>query len=146
MIAILVVHALAVVVVALVAWRFGRDRRGKGISLVRWPKIVALIPLGLQVCIFTMANTGLIPPGYVGGARTLIPLAAAVLLAVLAWMRPVEGGVALLAVGVASLLEYHGDETATTFMAYPELVSGCLFLVAGMAGWRAAPPRVDKPT
>ena len=74
---------------------------------------------------------------------TLIPL---VLLAVLAWMRPLEGGIAFFLCGVVAAIGYiaavapSGPLPPGTLMnsmliitAYPQILSGVLFFLA-MAG------------
>ena len=142
MTAILVVDILAVLITGLVGLRFGRDRRGEGLGIVRGLKGAGLIPLGLQAGVLLLFGAGEMLSGDLSGAGHLIPLATTLLLASLAWVRPVEGGIALLVVGAAGTQEYRGG-AASLIMVDPQLVSGCLFLVAGALGWKAAAPPAD---
>ena len=136
----LVVNILAVVVVGFTALRRGRDRRVDGLGFVRGLMIAGLVPLGLQAIILTLFGFGEMASGDLSGAGHLVSLAATVLLAFLAWKRPIEGGVALVIVGIASAPQYR-DAIASIIMVAPQLVSGALFLVAGTAGWSASAPR-----
>ena len=139
----LVVYALiniiAIVVVGVVAVLRGRDQRVGRIGWVRGLLIVGLIPLGLQAVIFLLFGAAEIASGDLSGAGHLVSLAATVLLAVLAWKRPIEGGIALLIVGIAI-----SAQLSDMIMAAPQIVSGGLFLVGGIAAWRATTVEADK--
>ncbi len=137
------VNIIAIVVVGVVAVLRGRDQRVGRIGWVRGLLIVGLIPLGLQAVIFLLLGAAEIASGDLSGAGHLVSLAATVLLAVLAWKRPIEGGIALLIVGIAISAQF-SDATANMIMAAPQIVSGGLFLVGGIAAWRATTVEADK--
>ena len=133
------VNIIAIVVVGVVAVLRGRDQRVGRIGWVRGLLIVGLIPLGLQAVIFLLLGAAEIASGDLSGAGHLVSLAATVLLAVLAWKRPIEGGIALLIVGIAI-----SAQLSDMIMAAPQIVSGGLFLVGGIAAWRATTVEADK--
>jgi hypothetical protein len=92
--------------------------------------IAGLILLGLQVGVFLLFGIGEMASGDLSGAGHLLPAVATVVLAVLAWRRPVEGGVALVLIGVLARVGV-SDITALLILAAPPIVSGLLFLLAG---------------
>jgi len=134
---------ISIVVLVFVLLRFGGERRVKGIRWVRGLMIVALIPLGLQAIVLALFGFGEMASGDLSGAGHLVPLAATLSLAFLAWRRPIEGGVALLIVGLATVAEFY-DATARTIMAAPQLLSGGLFLGAGLGAWVISRRRQDR--
>jgi len=158
------VNIIAIVVVGVVAVLRGRDQRVAALQItsdllrvpigkigwVRGLLIVGLIPLGLQAFIFLLFGAAEIAKGDLSGAGHLVSLAATVLLAslaatvllaVLAWKRPIEGGIALLIVGIATSALV---PSAAVPLAGPQIVSGGLFLVGGIAAWRATTVEADK--
>jgi len=136
---VIVIDIIAIVVVGSLALCLRPDRRGRGIGFIRWFKVGGLVPLGLQVCVLTLFGIGEMASGDQSGAGHLVTLAAGLLLALLAWLRPIEGGIGLLLVGAASATQVT-DATARLILVDPQLVAGCIFLLAGVAGWRAAAP------
>ena len=134
---------VSVVVVGFIVLRFGGDRRLKGIGWVEGLMIAGLIPLGLQVLVLALFGFGEMASGDLSGAGHLVPLAATVLLAFLAWKRPIEGGVALVMVGLATAAEFY-DATARLIMAAPQLLGGGLFLVAGLGALASSRHKRDQ--
>ena len=134
---------VSIVVVGFITLRFGGDRRLKGVRWVQGAMIVGLIPLGLQVLVLALFGFGEMASGDLSGAGHLVPLAATVLLAFLAWKRPIEGGVALVIVGFATAAEFY-DATARMIMAVPQLLGGGLFLAAGLGAWAASRRKGDQ--
>jgi len=130
MLSIVIVDAIAIVVLGVIAIR----RRAQHVDLTgsgRALSIAALFPLGLQSAVFLLFGVGEVLSGDLSGAGHLISLAVAVLLALLAWRSPLEGGFALLLVGLVTLQQF-SDPTTRTIMAGPQLLSGALFLGAGI--------------
>ncbi|OGO67781.1 MAG: hypothetical protein A2Z37_02245 [Chloroflexi bacterium RBG_19FT_COMBO_62_14] len=131
MLSIVLMEFTAIVVLAALAIR----RRAQRIVLTGWGRalsIAGLILLGLQSAVFLLFGAGEMLSGDLSGAGHLVSLAAAVLLALLAWRCPLQGGIALLLVGLVTLLQF-SDPTAKTIMAGPPLLSGALFLGAGIS-------------
>ena len=139
---IVIVDAIAIMVLGVIAIRL----RAQRVGLTGWGRalsIAALIPLGLQSAVFLLFGAGEMLSGDMSGAGHLISLAAAVFLALLAWRSPLEGGVALLLVGLVTLVQF-SDGTAITIMAAPQLLSGVLFFVGGMLGRTKATAGEDQ--
>lgn len=130
----IIVSFIAIAVVGVVVLRYGGDRRVKPIGWVQGLMIVGLIPLGLQGLFLAFFGFAELASGGLGGGLShLVPLAATVLLAFLAWKRPIEGGVALLIVGLTTLAAwYDWAVLSKMIMAAPQLVSGGLFLAGGL--------------
>ena len=138
---IVLVDIIAIVVLGSIAIR----RRARHVVLTGLGgalSIAGLIPLALQSAVFLLFGVGEMLSGDVSGAGHLISLAAALPLAFLAWRCPLEGGIALLLVGLVSLLQF-SDPTARTIMAGPQLLSGALFLGAGISRRTEAMTKVN---
>ena len=128
---------VAIAAVGLLVWRRGRDRRVGSVRSAQWLRIAGLVPLGLQVAFLLLFGIGEMASGHLSGAGHLLPAAASALLALLAWMRPLEGGVALIIAGVVTAIPVISSgviSPALFIMAAPQVVSGALFLAAGMLG------------
>jgi len=87
-------NIVAIAVVGILVLRRGRDRRVESIKSARWLRIAGLVPLGLQVAISLVFGIGEMASGDLSGAAHLLQAAVITLLGVLAWMRPLEGGIA----------------------------------------------------
>jgi hypothetical protein len=149
----LLVDAVAVVAVGYFVLRHGRDRLIRGVKPAQGLRIGALVPLGLQAAVFLLFGVGEMAAGEPGGAGHLLQLAVIVLLAALAWLRPLQGGIALFACGVLSAIAPLISITASgplpesavlssgvLILAVPQIVSGALFFAAGMLAQRAPSP------
>ena len=91
----------------------------------------------MQVAFLLLFGIGEMASGDLSGAGHLLPAAASALLALLAWLRPLEGGVALFIAGVVTAIPVIASgviSSAPFIMAAPQIVSGVLFLAAGMLG------------
>jgi hypothetical protein len=142
-------NIVAVAAMGFFVLRRGRDQRVGSIGSAHWLRIAALIPLGLQVAIFLLFGVGEMVAGDLSGAGHLLQVVVTVLPGILAWMRPLEGGVALFIVGVVisiSLPESAVMSPAIVIMAAPQVVSGALFFIAGMLARRATTPGADQGT
>jgi hypothetical protein len=135
----LLANLLAIAVMGVLVLRQGRDRTVGSVPLARWLVIAGLVPLGLQVAILLLFGVGEMASGDLSGAGHLLPAAATGLLGLLAWRRPLEGGVALLVVGLLSAAGF-SDPTALLILAAPQIVSGGLFLAGGVLARRATTP------
>ena len=128
-------------VMGFLVWHRGCDQRVGSIRSAHWLRIAAFILLGLQVAIFLVFGIGEMASGGLGGVAHLLPAAAIVLLGILAWMRPLEGGVTLFtaaAIFLVSLLAsipgrgFDAVSPVIMITAVPQIVSGVLFFTAGM--------------
>ena len=137
---IVVIGALGFVVL-----RRGPDRRVGSIRSARWLRVAGLIPLGLQTAVFLFFGVGEMASGDLSGAGHLLPAAAIILLGILAWLRPLEGGIALIAGGALVMIAFIAGVVASgtapesaamspaiMIVAVPQLISGVLFCIAGM--------------
>jgi hypothetical protein len=130
-----------IVVLGFIVWRRGRDRRVGSVGSARWLRIAALVPLALQAMVSLLFAFGEMASGDLSGAGHLLQVVVPALLAFLAWMRPLEGGAALFAVGALLVVRFvsaiPGAESvvispAVMILAAPLMVSGALFFIAGM--------------
>jgi hypothetical protein len=115
---------LAILIVAFILFSWGADPRGS-----RGWKIAALVPLGLQVAILLLFGIGEMASGDLSGAGHLLQVAVVVLIGLLAWKRPLEGGIALLLTGAIALAQFRDATAAILILAAPQIVSGALFLI-----------------
>ena len=135
----LIASIVLIVLVGAVTLRVGLDRRAHDSGWCRASMGVGLIPLGVQIVVLGLFGFGEMASGDLSGSGHLISLTVSLLLGVLAWLRPIEGGLALLAVGAATYPLYY-DATARWILAAPQLISGAILLLAGVAA-RALPSR-----
>ena len=136
------------VILSFLVWRRGRDRRVANVPAARWLRIAAVVPLALQAAVFVLFGIGEMAGGDLSGAGHLLQLAPTVLLAVLAWLRPLEGGLALLAMGILEAATIVGaiagagegaiPSPALLILAGPYLISGALFFLAGRLARRSS--------
>jgi len=137
---------VAIIVLGFFVRRRGRDERVGRAQPARRLRIAALIPLALQAGVFLLFGVGEMLGGDWSGAGHLVQLAVAVLLAIPAWMRPLEGGLAVLAAGVLQAASMAGDlggaegaavSPGLIILAIPLIVSGALFFIAGLLARRS---------
>jgi hypothetical protein len=154
---IFLANIVAIAAVGFLVLRRGRDQRDGSIRSAHWLRIAGFIPLGLQVAILLLFGIGEMASGDLSGAGHLLQVAVTALLGILAWMRPLEGGVALFGgaalfivgfiVGVVTsvpLPESTVISPAIMIMAAPQIVSGVLFFIAGMLARSATTPGADQ--
>jgi len=141
-----IINIALILILAFLVGRFGRDRRVEGIRAARWPRIAGLAVLAIPAAILLLFGIGEVAGGDLSGAMHLVELVVTVLVGVLAWMRPLEGGAALCAGGglfgvvlLAGALGGEGGATtpAVLILALPQIVAGVLFFSAGLQGRRA---------
>jgi len=135
-----------IAILGFLVWRSGRDRRVEGVAAARWLRIAGFIALAVPAVTLLLFGIGEVAGGDLSGAMHLVELAVMVLLGVLAWMRPLEGGAVLSAAGglfaLLFLREASGQGTAVVspvivILVLPQIVAGVLFFVAGLLGQRA---------
>ncbi len=85
-------NIVAIVVMGFLVWHRGRDQRAGSIKAAHWLRIAGLIPLGLEVAILLFFGFGEMGSGDLSGVSHLLPAVPIVLLGILAWLRPLEGG------------------------------------------------------
>ena len=137
---------VVLVALGLIVLLRGRDRRVGSNRLARWLRIAALIPLGLEAAVFVLFGVAEMVGGDLGGGGHLLQLVMLVLLAILAWMRPVEGGVGLAVAGMVSAAQLLAGargspeptmvSPALMIVALPQIISGVLFFIAGVLARR----------
>lgn len=146
-------NLVAIVVVGAFVWRRGRDRRIEGARLARRLRRAGLVPLGLQVAILLLFGIGEMAAGDTSGAGHLPEALVVVLLAAVAWLRPLEGGIALLASGIlftiSVLISVAPPQAARIIsalgiLAAPQIISGALFSMAGLVARRAGETDSDQ--
>jgi hypothetical protein len=134
-------NLVVIAVMGFIVLRRGPDRRVGTVRSARWLRIAALVPLGFPVAINLIFGIGEVASGDPGGGGHLLQAAMTVLLGVLVWMRPLQGGVALIAAATifaAGMLatvpsrEFNAISSALTIVALPQIISGVLFFIAGM--------------
>ena len=153
----LIANILAVVVVGFLVLRYGRDRHAGHGKAVRWLRIAGLNPLSFQILVYLIFGIGEMASGEMGGAMHLLEAIVVVLLGVLAWSRPLEGGIALLVCGALSAIDFvvarvtsgplpGGAVVSASFLilASPMILSSVLFLIAGLLSRRAVTPGTNQ--
>jgi hypothetical protein len=154
---IFIANIVAVAVVGFLVLRCGRDQRVGNIKAAHWLRIAGLIPLGLQVLIYLVFGIGEMASGELGGAMHLLEAIVIALLGMLAWMRPLEGGIALFVCGTFSAIGFivalvasgplpEGAVISSSVIitAVPQIVSGVLFFIAGMLARSATTSGADQ--
>ncbi len=139
---------LPLAILAVVVWRRGRDRHAGATPPAHWLRIAGLIPLAVQLGIYLLFGFGEMLSGDLGGAAHLLPGVATVLFGVLAWRRPLDGGIALLASAALSAIPLIRSGLATpeegllspamVIVVAPQLLAGALFLASGLLSRRPA--------
>ena len=142
-------NLVVIVVLGILVLLRGRDRRVGSVPSARWLRIAGLVPLCAQVAFYLLFGLGEMTSGDVSGAGHLLQVVAIVLIALLAWMRPLEGGVALFTaavlytIGMLASVPGRGFDaisSALTIVALPQIISGVLFFIAGMLARSATTP------
>jgi hypothetical protein len=128
---------LVVVAAALILLRLGRDETVSGSRAARWLVLGALILMGLNVAFWLFMGVGEMISGDLSGVGHFVPAAILIALMLLAWRRPLEAGVMLVAVGTLSaiyfstrLTEGLGFDFVTIVMVGMPLLFGVLLLAA----------------
>lgn len=133
------VNILAIAIVGFVLIRKGQEQRVWDQPTASRLMIVGLIPLVLQIAIFLLFGLGEMASGELSGAGHLLPAVATLVLMLLSWKRPIEGGAALFVIGAVTTTDV-SEATALLIMAAPQIVSGLMFLLAGWIAQGGASP------
>jgi hypothetical protein len=136
----LITNGAAVLLLGILVLLRGRDPlaggQGKGL------RIAALVPLGLQAAFFLLFAIGEMAAGDLSGAGHLLQVVGAALPGYLAWLRPLEGGIVLLAaslVGLAPGFKPGEALTQVLILSAPQLLSGLLFVISALLDRKKAP-------
>lgn len=153
---IFIANIVAVAVVGFLVLSSGHDQRVGNIRTAHWLRIIGLIPVGLQVLIYLVFGIGETASGELGGMMHLLQAIVITLLGILAWMRPLEGGIALFVCGALSAIGFIVALVASgplpedalispsvIITAVPQIISGVLFFIAGLLSRRAITPEAD---
>jgi hypothetical protein len=136
----LIANGAAVLVLGILVLVRGRDHLAGGQG--RGLRIAALVPLGVQVAFFLLFAIGEMASGDLSGAGHLIQVIGAALPGYLAWLRPLEGGIVLLAsslVGLAPGFTPGEALTQVLILSAPQLLSGLLFIISALLDRKKAP-------
>lgn len=133
------VNILAIAIVGFVLIRKGQEQRVWDQPTASRLMIVGLIPLVLQIAIFLLFGLGEMASGELSGAGHLLPAVATLVLMLLSWKRPIEGGAALFVIGAVTTTDV-SEATALLIMAAPQIFSGLMFLLAGWIAQGGASP------
>ncbi len=125
---------VTVALLGLIVLRKGRDRFIGRSRLANWLMIVGLVALGLQGTINLIFVMGEVTNGGMGDATHLVSVAVTVILGVLVWRRPLEGGMGVLILGVLRLIVYR---PVMLMMNWPLALCGLFILVSAVLGRRA---------
>jgi hypothetical protein len=127
-------YFLAIIILGLIVWQRGGDERGKESQVGRTLLIAGLIFMSLQATVHLAFAIGEVAGGDINGLGHLIPIIAIVLLGLLAWRRPLEGGVVVFVLGIF-VLAYFGLEGVMITWTLP--VAGALFIIGTVLDRRA---------
>ena len=90
----------AVIVLGFLLWKQGADRTIAQNRRARILALVGLVIIGLNAALYLLFAIGESVSGDISGLAHLVPFALAALLAFLAWKRPLDGGIALIILGI----------------------------------------------
>ncbi len=136
---ILLPNLLALIGVVWIVLRRGRDERVAASRPARWLRMAGLLLLIGQVAVLALFGLGEIAAGDWSGAVHGLQLALTVGLAVVAFSRPLEGGLALLAASLAVAAALPGlrlTSPAALILAAPQGIAGLLLFLAGRLAGR----------
>jgi hypothetical protein len=122
----LIAYFLAVIVLGFIVWQRGRDEHVGETQVGRRLLIVGLIFIGLQAVVHLVFATGEVAGGDISGLGHLVPVITTGLLGLLAWRRPLEGGVVIFVLGTLVLLRF-GLQGLMVTWTLP--VAGALFII-----------------
>lgn len=132
-------YFLAVIIVGLIALRKGADESVRRNNSLRWLLIAGYLLLGVQVAIYLAFGIGEMVGGEMSGAGHFVPVIAIAILGFLVWRRPLEGGVAMLLLGILDLLVFG---LIAIIVTWPLPVAGALFTAAALLTHRTPLPGV----
>ena len=128
-----IIYFLAVAVLGLIVLLRGRDEHVERNKTVRWLLIAGLIIMGLQAMFYLIFAIGEMAGGDMSGAGHLVPVLAIVLLGLLVWRQPLQGGGLILLAGSFILVFFGLDALIIT---WPMPVAGILLITGAILGRR----------
>ncbi len=136
---ITILTVVAVVVLAVIAFRRGPDRAVAANKPAKWLLGAALVLMGLYVALLLFFGLGEMMSGDFSGIIHLTPAIMVIVLMWLVWRRPVETGIVLVIVGVLAAFYYGAAamQGGGPFLA-GVLIGGAPYLAAGLAALAAA--------
>ena len=137
---------VAVIVLGFLLWKQGADRTIAQNRQAHILALVGLVIIGLNAALYLLFAVGETVSGDISGLAHMLPFALAALLAFLAWKRPLDGGIALIILGILGTILsppiLRGDITGIAFtLIYssgPLIVAGLFFLAAGLSTRRSS--------
>lgn len=143
-------YLAACIVMGIILIRRGRDQGAGSPRSAQLLRIAALLPFAVQIGILLVFGFGEIVGGDWSGAIHLLAAIAIATAGALAWMRPFEGGLVLLACGLLSALGFlvpafasgslpEGARLSPALLitAVPVIISGVLFFLSARLARRS---------
>lgn len=137
------VNLFSGLLLAALVWRKGRASLPSGSKAVRYLKRAGVLFLAAQVMVYALFGFGEILEGDWSGAGHLVQALIVTALAWLAWLRPREGGLALLA-GVAAFVfsfAFAGSLPEMSVLSASILIIALPQALAGLCFWQASRSR-----
>jgi hypothetical protein len=136
----------AVLVLGYLLWKHGADQTVAQNRRARMFSLVGLVILGLNAAFYLLFAVGETISGDFSGLAHLLPFALAALLAFLAWKSPLDGGIALIILGILGTIlsppilrgDFTGIAYTLIFSSGPLLLAGMFFLAAGLSTRRSS--------
>ncbi|MBU6359807.1 MAG: hypothetical protein KGS46_07265 [Chloroflexi bacterium] len=138
------VNLISGLLLAALAWRKGRVRLPCNSKAVRYFKIAGALLLGAQVAVYALFGFGEIVGGDWSGAGHLLQALIVTALAVLAWLRPREGGLALLIGAAAFVFSFAiaaGSLPTMSVLSASIVIIAAPQALAGLCFWQASRSR-----
>ncbi|MCW1970256.1 MAG: hypothetical protein KIH69_019260 [Anaerolineae bacterium] len=138
-----VVNLFSGLLLAALVWRKGRACLPSGSKAVRYFKRAGVLFLAAQVAVYALFGFGEIFGGDWSGAGHLAQALITTALAVLAWLRPREGGLALLAGVAAFVFSFFiaGSLPAMSVLFASIVIIALPQALAGLCFWQASRSR-----
>ncbi|MBM4424547.1 MAG: hypothetical protein FJ030_14360 [Chloroflexi bacterium] len=112
-------------------------------ALARWTQGGAFTLLGLFVAFWTFMGVGEMIGGDLSGGAHLVPAAIVVALMLLAWKRPLLGGIFLGIIGLLAsiyFLSLRSGLAGVLLISGPVLIAGALIIAVSLMRAKAATP------
>lgn len=124
---------VAILVLAIIAFRRSPDKVIVSNKQAKWLLYTALVLMGIYTAFWLFFGMGEMISGDLSGVIHLVPAILLIVFMFLAWRRPVEGGVALIILGVLASL-YYGVATMQGGRSFQvtSLIGGVPYLLFGL--------------
>lgn len=127
------IYLIAVVILGVIVLLRGQDKHLERKKTVNGLLLSGFIVLGLQALFYLIFAVGEMLGGDMSGAGHLVPVLALLLLGLLVWRRPLEGGVLMLLAGSFMMIFFGLDALMIT---WPMPAAGLLFTIGAILGHR----------